>query len=169
MASKGSKVRLRYVLLYGAAKAKVKPNPDKSVVEANIRIELAKIIRDEIDVMQMADSRAAAIIESLTKQPEEDEGPFQLDLFGEKYGYDPQRLVKDNQGNIIEEEHATIPFKMAELARSVENAGRIATWNNRKTKQMMHFQTWVSAEMMKGRSPLELTWGNCVRETGVLR
>ena len=31
-----------------------------------------------------------------------------------------------------------------------------------------HMMAWVTLEQAKGRPESELTWGNCVRETGVL-
>jgi hypothetical protein len=32
-----------------------------------------------------------------------------------------------------------------------------------------HMGKWVEAERAKGRPETELTWGNCVRETGILK
>jgi len=170
MASSKKKTRLRYELLYSAAKAKVKPNPDKSVLEASVHVELTKLILGDLDPHQMAEAKASAIIEALTKQPDDDGGgAHQLNLFGDTYSYNPMRLIKDDDGNIIEEEHATVSFKVAELARASANANRIVMWNNRKAQQLRHFQRWATTEAAKDRKAAELTWGNCIRETGVLR
>ena len=39
----------------------------------------------------------------------------------------------------------------------------------RSRREADHMAKWASAERAKGRPESELTWGNCVRETGILR
>lgn len=34
--------------------------------------------------------------------------------------------------------------------------------------EVAHMSAWIELERAKGRPESELTWGNCVRETGVL-
>ena len=38
----------------------------------------------------------------------------------------------------------------------------------RKQWQVDHMAAWIAIERAKGRPESELTWGNCIRETGVL-
>jgi hypothetical protein len=51
---------------------------------------------------------------------------------------------------------------------SFEIAEAICKQADRKRREYEHFEKWAEAEEKKGRNPLELTWGNCVRETGIL-
>jgi len=172
MASVQKRLRAHYQRLYIDAKRKVTPNPDRSVVEEDIRKQLAIMVRGSIDVDAMAEQKAVHIIETLTKQEGEDKdepASLQLQLFGEKFGYEPTRLIKDSAGNIIEAELAPLSFVLAELRRSSENVQRATVWNTRKARIAEHFQRWVESQLGGGRSIRELTWGNCARETGILR
>jgi hypothetical protein len=160
--------------LYNQAKAKVTPNENGSYAEEKVQQELATILREKMNPDKLAFQQAAQIILNLTKQTGEDDddddgGSFQLELFGDHYNYNPERLIKDGMGNIIEEDQAPLSFILAELARSSEHVARAARWNSRKAQKATHFQKWVGEEIAKGRKPVELTWGNCARETGILR
>jgi hypothetical protein len=174
MANVSKKLRAHYQRLYDQASKGLKRNPDKSLVEDEVRKALANLVREKLDIDAMAQQKAAHIIESLTKQEGEDgddgedDSHLQLNLFGEHYAYNPGRLVKDSAGNIIEEDKATLSFLLAELARSSENVARATKWNSRKARKAAFFQQWVQAEMAKGRKVLELTWGNCAKETGII-
>lgn len=174
MASLSNRLREHYQGLYEQAKKGLKRNADQSLVEDQVRAALAKIVRDKMDPDAMANQKAAHIIECLTKQPgeddEDDDKPTQLrlDLGGEVYGYAPTRLIKDAVGNIIEEDKAPLSFVLDELARSSDNLRRASLWNSRKAKKAAHFQRWVVTQQANGRRVLDLTWGNCARETGIL-
>ena len=53
-------------------------------------------------------------------------------------------------------------------ARSAE-ALRIATEENERLhRELAIFEKWDAAERAKGRPASDLTWGNCVRECGLL-
>jgi hypothetical protein len=92
----------------------------------------------------------------------------QLSLFGDVWSFDPTRLVKDNRGNIIDYEKATLPFILADLARSSLHMQRVATWQNRKSQVALHYQSWFQAELDAGADPRSLTLGKCLRDTGLL-
>jgi hypothetical protein len=173
MASLSSRLRAHYQGLYEQAKKGLKRNKNRSLVEDQVQAALAKLLRDKMDPDAMAMQKAAHIIECLTKQPGEDDDDdkpeqLRLDLGGEVYGYVPQRLVKDSVGNIIEEDLAPLSFVLDELARSSANLRRATIWNSRKATKAAHFQRWVAGQMEAGRDILDLTWGNCARETGIL-
>lgn len=175
MASLSKKIRAHNQRIVEQASRGLPRNPDGSIVEIELRQAVARIVREKLDPDKMAERQAAAIIESCTKQDGEDDeegdgsAALQLELFGESYSYNPQRLIKDSHGNIIEEDRATLAFVLAELARSSDHMRRATMWNSRKARKAEHFQRWMQQEMAKGRSSLELTWGNCARETGILR
>jgi hypothetical protein len=160
--------------LIDSAKVGLARNPDGSLIEGQLRTALAKILRGKVDLDTIADQRAAAMIESQTRQPGEGEGddpppPMQLSLFGDSYGYNPLRLIKDSDGNIVEEDAATLPFILSELSRSSENVRRASMWNSRKAQKAVHFQKWIGEARKEGRKETDLKWGNCARETRVLR
>ena len=80
--------------------------------------------------------------------------------------YDPQRLVSNGNGRIIENELAPVDFKVAEAARAQK--GKDKRWAAQLAAEAELHQRWATAERAKGRPERELTFGNCVRETGVL-
>lgn len=175
MASRSTKIRGHYQDLYGRACRKCKPNPDGSYVEEQVTNALARILLPDIDPDHAAMIKAKMIMATLTRQQgsseedDDDASSLQLELFGETYPYNPLRLLKDSRGNIISEEKATLPFILAELARSAEHLSRVATWNTRKARKAKFFQEWCDSEMATGRKSIELTWGNCAKETGIIR
>jgi hypothetical protein len=156
------------------AKRRCKRKENDAFSESDLQREVASIIRADLDLDTEAYRRAAKIIEQETKQigedDEDDDNPAQLKLSiaGEKYSYDPERLVKNNTGDIIEWDRAPLSFLMADLSRSSVNLSRVTKWNNRKVQQVTLFQTWIEEQRAKGRKEVELTWGNCVRATGML-
>jgi len=54
----------------------------------------------------------------------------------------------------------------AEVARKKQNLDVVEAAYNRDKKQLEIYQEWHSKEIASGRSALELTWGNCIRENG---
>lgn len=80
--------------------------------------------------------------------------------------YEPWRLVSNGKGRIIENEFAPVDFKMAEAARAQN--GKDKRWAAQLAAEAVLHQRWAEAERAKGRPERELTFGNCVRETGVL-
>jgi hypothetical protein len=172
MSSRAKRIREYNEQLVNEVKATLPRNEDGSLIEGGLRAALARRLREKINLDTVADQRAAAVIESLTKQPGEDDdddaGGLQLNLFGDLYGYNPLRLLKDSSGNIIEEERAPASFFMAELVRSSEHMRRATLWNNRKARKVEFFLQWCAAERAKGRPERELIWGNCAKETGIV-
>jgi hypothetical protein len=45
---------------------------------------------------------------------------------------------------------------------------RLSQLERRKQPPMAAMKAWVERERAKGRSEAEMTWGNCVREIGLL-
>jgi hypothetical protein len=171
------RIRERQRELYKEAKAKVKPNENRSVVESQILDVLTAKLLESQDPQIAARRDAIKLIDNLTKHPgesedDDDDGPqlkLSLPKHNDTYSYDPERLIKDSVGNIIEEKDAPFDFKVAEMARSGENLHRASTWHTRKTRQVAHFQEWMAKQIEAGRPLRELTWGNCIKETGILR
>jgi hypothetical protein len=86
----------------------------------------------------------------------------------EPYGYEPDRLIADGAGNVIENWRATEKHKKAEAARSrmaLERAGERAVQDEAEAELIT---AWTATEAGKGRDPHELIWGTCVHESGLL-
>jgi len=54
------------------------------------------------------------------------------------------------------------------LTEASEVRELMATEVKRQEAEARHMAAWVERERAKGRPEAELTWGNCVRETGIL-
>jgi hypothetical protein len=174
MTSVAAKIRARNQALYDRAIKGLQRKPTGGFDDIELHDALARLLRERIDPDMIASQRAAAVIEGLSRVPGSDDdddgaGGQQLNLFGDQYGYNPLRLIKGPDNTIIEEERATLPFMLADLVRSTENARRAMVWNSRKAQQAQHFQKWAREQADAGRPDTEITWGNCVRETGLLR
>jgi hypothetical protein len=175
VASVSSKVRGIYKQMYDRAVAPLKRNPDGSYVEEEVQEALAAIIRAKTDPEVLIKHKVRAVLAKLSQQPgegeeDDDAGPYsQLSLFGDAWSFDPTRLVKDSRGNIIDYDQATLPFILADLARSSQNMLRISTWQNRKSQLALHYQAWVQSQIDAGIDPRTLTLGKCIRETGLLK
>jgi hypothetical protein len=86
----------------------------------------------------------------------------------EAYGYEPDRLIADGEGNVIENWRATEKHKRAEAFRSqlaMERARDRAVQDQAEAELISE---WSAAEVEKGRDPHQLIWENCVREQGLL-
>lgn len=84
----------------------------------------------------------------------------------ETYGYEPHRLIADDEGSVIENRHATVRHKQAEADRAEKALDRAQTRADRERWEADIFQPWAESELAAGRNPAEITWDNCLRETG---
>lgn len=174
MATVSAKVRGKYKQMYDRAVRPLNANPDGSYVEEDVKASLAAVIRADTDPEALINIKVRAVLAKLSQQPgegdeDEDDGPhLQLSLFGDTWNFDPTRLVKDNRGNIIDYEKATLPFILADLARSSLHMQRVSAWQNRKSQMALHYQSWFQTELDGGADPRSLTLGKCLRDTGLL-
>ena len=86
----------------------------------------------------------------------------------ESYAWEPDRLIADGQGNVIENWRATEKHKRAEAARSRMALDRAAERAAQDKAEAEVIAEWTAAEQEKGRDPHELVWGTCVQESGLL-
>lgn len=82
--------------------------------------------------------------------------------------YEPERLVADDEGNVIENARATSNHKRAEARRSALNADRAKERAEQDQIEADLIQTWAAGQQRDGRDPRELTFGACVAELGLL-
>lgn len=84
------------------------------------------------------------------------------------YAYEPNRLIADGSGNVIENWRATEKHKKAEAARSRMALERASERAEQDRVEAEVIAEWATSEQEKGRDPHELIWGTCVRESGLL-
>jgi hypothetical protein len=90
-------------------------------------------------------------------------------LPGVEFPYEADRLIEDDEGNAAKEKDADGTFLLADLQRTVDKSNQIQRWVQRKTAKLTHYSKWADTQKKKGRPALDLTWGKCVEETGVLQ
>jgi hypothetical protein len=158
---------------YQAATAKLKPAEDGSFDQDEVADKMADMVAIDVRVMQV---RQAMQDLRLLRGDDDDcnddgETSLQLNLFGEGrlVDYDPYRLVLGPRNRVIVHHLATLEYKEEERNRATLNRQRAEDKEARKAREVHVFARWSSEQLMNGRNPLELTWGNCVHETGILR
>ena len=67
---------------------------------------------------------------------------------------------------MIENQHATLRFKQAEADRAEAALDRAQARADRERWEVDIFRPWAESELAAGRDPSEITWANCLRETG---
>lgn len=170
---KPTKITEQHQALYDTAEARVELNPD-GVGRVEDRILEALALMVPFDENKHRKKLAKDILDGLAKPGgTEPEGMVQLSLFGRNdtapWEYDPNRLIRDGNGNIAKNGNATVAFKEADAQRADEHARDARKSANRKRAEADHFAKWAQTHAMAGRAVMELTWETCVRETGILR
>lgn len=140
-------------------------NPDGSIIEGN----LVRLVAEHIDYdVDRAKLGLAQRIVARRKRPGQTASDGQVCFPGmELYGYEPQRLLADDAGNVIENKHARVKFKAAEAKRAQQDVVQAADRAAREQNELGHFSVWAADELAAGRPQSEVTWDTCVRETGL--
>lgn len=140
-------------------------NPDGSRVESSIIALLAQHVQFDVDKAKLGLARR---ILARRKRPGQTAPAGEVVFPGmEHYAYEPHRVLADNDGNVIENAAAPIRYKTAEAKRAQEDAKKAFDRQSREQNEANHFAEWAADELAKGRHPREVTWDNCVRETGL--
>lgn len=84
------------------------------------------------------------------------------------FEYEPDRLVADDDGNVIENSRALARHKRAEARRSALNADRAVERAEQDRAEASLFEAWTVEQHRAGRSPAELTFGVYLAESGLL-
>lgn len=148
-----------------AVLAKVKRLRDGGVDEQTLIETLAKEII--IDVAEEKIRRAKDLIDRQTK-PNSTEPLGQLELPGisQPYPYEPERLIRDDLGKIIEQRRATPPYKRAEAQRASKHAEEAAFHSRIKNEEAGQFSQWAIEQIKKGRKQ-GIVWQNFIIETKI--
>lgn len=150
---------------YQFADQHARRNADGSVVEEDL-VDLVESVLD-FDARQAKRGLAQRIV-AARKRPGATAPEGAVVFPGmELYAYEPHRLLADDTGNVIENQHARMRFKAAEAKRAQEDAKRATDRAAREQNEAGHFAVWAADELAKGRPVAEVTWDTCVRETGL--
>ena len=137
-------------------------NEDGSLDEKAVIEAAARLI--EIDADQERRKRAARALQ-VRCGPGKTEAIGALQLFDDtRYAYEPDRLIKDDDGHVIEQDAASTHFKWAEARRAQRNLDRCAARSRRKNAEVGAFQQWTINQQAEGRDLDELRFGTFVRE-----
>jgi hypothetical protein len=150
--------------LLAKAKKQTKRQADDAMYENELLIEVEKLI--EVDVAAIRRQMAKDVIDSETK-PGGTDPTGQLCFPGmERYPYEPDRLIRDDQGRLIEQDKSTSGYKFAESGRAAKHAREAGDWAERKRQETELYAKWVIEKQGEGRTA-DLTFGDFVRESGL--
>lgn len=113
--------------------------------------KLARIQKDAPDLAERVSDTTLALDEALTLLQD----------------YEPDRLIRDNHGNAIEQDKAPHSYKRDESERAAKHAHEAIAWADRKRKEFEGFSSWVIEQQRNGRTK-KLTFGDYVRESQLL-
>lgn len=128
--------------------------------------ELIAIVKStmDFDVEAEKDKKARRIV-AARKRPGATAAEGQLVLDGlDAYAYEPQRMVADDKGRLIENAKARPDFKAAEDRRAQVDRERANVRSARTHKEYLEFSMWALDQMESGRPRSEITWENCIAE-----
>lgn len=80
------------------------------------------------------------------------------------YAYEPQRLVADHDGNVIENAKARPAHKEAEAERAKKQAAKAEARFERRKAESDIYAEWAQAQATQGRPEKEITWDTCIHE-----
>lgn len=138
---------------------------DGGINDADLLDRVSELI--DFDPTAERRGKARRAIDKL-KKPGSTEREGQLKLPGfEPYGYEPERLIDDGQGHVIEQAIARPKYKAAEVARAQRNLDNVAAWLSRKSAEHLAFTAWAIEQLGAGRPPEQVIFDNFVREAKV--
>lgn len=152
--------------LIEAAKKNTKRAENGSFNEEELIGNLAAIVPFDVDKERR--KKAHSLI-TRSKRPgaTKPDGQLLLPGFNKARDFEPNRMVSDDLGNIIEYHRALPEFKSAAVGRAQVNVDRAVEELRALTAEMRIHQEWALEQALAGRPALELTWGNCIAEKGL--
>lgn len=158
----------RELRILDQAKEETKRNDDGSFVEDSLIANIKK--RLFFDAEREHTNKAKRLL-ARAKRPGHTPKTGQLILpgFNDSWGFEPDRMVSDETGNVIENDRVLPRFKAAATTRSSDNLDLVFEQHRRLEAENKVFQAWALEQALAGRKLEELTWGNCVREKGYLK
>lgn len=156
---------MRNIDAYRHALQNARRNPDGSIVES----DLVELIATTIDFNEDEERRGKARrIVANRKRPGMTAADGAVVLPGmEPYAYEPDRLLSDDEGNVIPNRDARLKHKFAETRRAQDDLQKATSRASREQNESSTFALWAAEQLANGRHPAEITWDNCVHEIGL--
>ena len=150
------------------AKKKLKRNPETNAFND---AELIAAVESEMEFDPVRERRVKA--ERIVRSQErprntEPDGSAWLPGF-EPVPYEPNRLMRDDEGNTVERDLATPHFISAALVRANDNLQKQIKAFKRTLAESDEYAAWAADQAIMGRPPNEITFGNFLREKGYWR
>lgn len=151
---------------YRFALANAPRNTDGSVPEETLVEIVARAIDFDPEKERLG---LAQRVVSRRKRPGQTESVGKVCIPGlEAYEFEPDRLIADENGNVVEHARALDAHKQAEARRAELAAERATDRLRRERGEADLFTAWTQAETTKGRDPRTLTFEAFLREQGFL-
>ena len=83
--------------------------------------------------------------------------------------WEPRRLVRSGDGDLIENRMASLRFKLADAQSSGKDVDEARASYRRKKHEADVFTAWTIEQRQAGALHAELTWGRCVEALGLRR
>ncbi len=146
--------------------ANAQRNPDGTIVEKSLVEIVAHAIDFDADQQRL---HLAQRIVSRRKKPgmTAPAGKVTLPGLGLRE-YEPERLVADDAGNLVENARATPQHKAAEARRSALNADKAKDRAEQDKAENDLIQAWAVEQRAAGRDPRMIVFGACLAELGLL-
>jgi len=158
--------RETYKALLEKARRQVKRQKDGTFKEQDLKDVLKTFI--VINIEEEKDRRVKEIIDSETKPGgTKSTGQLRLPTL-ELYDYEPDRLIRNDDGDMIEQDRAPVHFKFAESARAAKHVREAIEWDERKRTEAELFARWVIEQQKTGRTK-KLTFGDFIRESDLFQ
>lgn len=127
--------------------------------------DIAELV--DFDEAEERHKKATRIVRAQRKPGSTDpDGQISLPGF-EDYAYEPERLIADDDGHVIEQAKAPVKYKQAQAERTRDTARRWGESADRAQKESADFASWVIEGFKAGRKPADLIFDHFVRETGM--
>lgn len=151
---------------YRFALANAPRNADGSIPEGALVEMVARAIDFDPEKERLG---LAQRVVSRRKRPGQTEPSGSVCIPGlEKYEFEPDRLVADHDGNVVENARALESHKKAEAFRAAMAAERANDRARREQREADEMTEWTAVESAKGRDPRTLTFEAFLREQGFL-
>jgi len=160
--------RLTHLEIFEAAKKKTKRQENGSLDIPDLIQNVKNFVRSQFDLDAEVAALAKKIIDERCKTGLCDpSGQLRFADFAD-YGYEPNRMIKNDElSQIIEQEASPVDFKFADASRSTKHAVKAQESAARKQHEAQEMAKWVLKEQKTGRPQNQLTFGNFIREAGI--
>jgi hypothetical protein len=151
--------------LYEKARDLTPKNQDGSTNVADLLRTLEKIIPfDEKIFLRREAKRVLTVVSK--KAMDDYDGQLHFENFG-SWDWEPKRVIRSHDGKVIENQFATLKFKLADAERSNKHAGDAFASSKRKQHEYNVFSRWVNEQPVMGADREKLTWGDYVQALGI--